>query len=366
MNRTISNGGASRLFLAEIRFRDFEICWAGPNPVGPGFCFGSEEGWLLFTDEDGAPPDHPPDKGTMSGEAINGVAGLGRWLTVTSRQDVTFWTLPEKKAEKALCAVFPHGAHDVITTADGSFVAPLGRAGVMTIKPPFDEEHPVTVSGGEKEGLNFYRIVSLRSGSGQEVLACAARGAGIGATEFRWDRESQNLSTVTFDELDVVDICAIGEAGSLAVAAIARNGALILLRDVFQDKHPLTMKFDNVTGTAYRLLSCRGHLFLLTSKAMYVLARFVDRFLAGEPVGSSTTPMLVMHMEGADANLCGDRWLLVVMPDGVRRYDVGRIHDSVPDFISRGVIQEMQPRAISPPWKRQGIQQGRQLVGATE
>jgi hypothetical protein len=93
MNRTISNGGASRLFLAEIRFRDFEICWAGPNPVGPGFCFGSEGGRLLFTDEDGSPPDHPPDKGTMSGEAINGAAGLGRWLTVTSRQDVTFEVL---------------------------------------------------------------------------------------------------------------------------------------------------------------------------------------------------------------------------------------------------------------------------------
>ena len=76
--------------------------------------------------------------------------------------------------------------------------------------------------------------------------------------------------------------------------------------------------------------------------------------------------MLVMPMEGADANLSGDRWLLVVMPDGVRRYDVDRIHDSVPDFISRGEIQEMQPRTISPNWKHQRIQQSRQLVGVTE
>jgi hypothetical protein len=365
MNRAISNGGIYRSFLAEIRFRDFEVCWAGPNPVGPGFCFGSEDGSLLFTGDDGSAPD-PPVKGTMSGEAVNGVAGLGRWLTVTSRQEVTFWTLPEKKTETVFGAVFPHGAHDVITTADGAFVAPLGRTGVMTIKPPFDEKHPVTVSGGKKEGLNFYRIVSLRSGNGQDVLACAARGAGIGATEFQWDRELHNLNTVTFDELDVVDICAIGGAGSLAVAAVARNGVLILLRDVFQDKHPITMKFDNVRGAAYRLMSCRGHLFLLTSKAMYLLVRFVDRFMAGEPVGSITTPMLVMDMEAADANLCGDRWVLVVMSDGVRRYDVGRIHDSVPDFISRGETEEMQPRAISPTWKRHGIQQRRQLVGATE
>jgi len=98
---------------------------------------------------------------------------------------------------------------------------------------------------------------------------------------------------------------------------------------------------------------------------MYVLARFVDRFLAGEPVGTTTTPMLVLHMEGTDANLCGDRWLLVVMSDGVRRYDLGRIHDSVPDFIARGEIEEMHPIAISPAWKRQRIQQSRQLVGAT-
>jgi hypothetical protein len=361
----MSQGGASRTFMADIRLRDFEICWAGPNPVGPGFCFGSEDGWLLFTDDDGAAPSHPV-KGTLSGEAVNGVAGLGRWLTVTSREDVSFWTLPEKKGEKVFCAVFPHGAHDVISTDDGSFVAPLGRTGVMTLKPPFDEKPAVTVSGGPKEGLNFHRVVSLRSGSGQEVLACAARRAGIGATEFRWDRESHNLSTVTFEELDVVDICAIGGAGSLAVAAIARNGALILLRDVFQDKHPITMRFDNVKGTAYRLLSCRGHLFLLTSKAIYVLARLVDKFLAGEPVGSITTPMLVMMMDAADANLCGDRWLLVVMSDGVRRYDIGQIHDSVPNFILRGEIQEMQPTEISPTWKRQGIQQSRQLVEATQ
>src|SRR5205823_2527306 len=148
------------------------------------------------------------------------------------------------------------------------------------------------------------------------------------------------------------DICGIGGAGSLAVAAIARNGALILMHDVFQDKHPITMKFDNVEGTAYRLLGCRGHLFLLTSKAIYVLARLVDRFLAGEPVGSITTPMLVMLTDAADANLCGERWLLVVMSDGVRRYDIARIHDSVPDFISRGEIEEMHPREILLTWKR--------------
>jgi hypothetical protein len=298
----------------------------------------------------------------MSGEAVNGVAGLGRWLTVATREDVTFWNLPEKEGEKASCVVFPHGAHDVIATAEGSFVAPLGRTGIMTIKPPFDEKHSVTVSGGEKEGLNFYRIVRLRSGNGQEVLAFATRKAGIGATEFRWDREAQNVSTVTYDELDVVDICAIGSADSLAVAAVAGNGTLILLRDIFQDKCPITMKFDNVTGMAYRLMSCRGHLFLLTSKAMYVLAGLADRFLAGEPVGSTTTPMLVMHVDGADANLYGEQWLLVVTPDGVRRFDVGQIHDSMPDFISQGEIQEMQPRVISASWKRHGIQQSRQLV----
>src|SRR5262249_45431659 len=152
-----------------------------------------------------------------------------RWLTVTTREDVTFWTLPKRNEEKPFRAVFPHGAHDVIATADGCFAAPLGRAGIMTVKPPFDEELSVTVSGGEKADFNFYRIVSLRSEAEREVIACAARSAGVGATEFRWDRESHNLSTFTFDELDVVDVCAIDPAGSLAVAAVARNGALILL-----------------------------------------------------------------------------------------------------------------------------------------
>src|SRR5947209_17690357 len=33
----------------------FEVCWAGPNPLGDGFCFGSTDGRLLFTDDEGRP-----------------------------------------------------------------------------------------------------------------------------------------------------------------------------------------------------------------------------------------------------------------------------------------------------------------------
>ena len=234
----------------------------------------------------------------------------------------------------------------------------------MTVKPPFDDQHPISVSSGELPGLNIYRVVSLRSDTTQELLACAARGAGVGVTRIRWDQESHNLSALTFDGLDVVDVCAIGGAGSLALAAVARNGVLILIRDVLEDKQPVTRRFDKIVGTPYRLLCAQGLLFLLTSKALYVLARLAEQFVAGDAIGNIATPMLVLPLEGSDANLSGHRWLLIVTPDGVMRYDVTDIHDHVPESVARGEIQEFRPGTVSPVWRRQEIPQSRQPVGA--
>src|SRR5205085_5417210 len=206
-------------------------------------------------DEDGR-ETHDPLKASATAEAINGVACINRWLTVSTRETVTFWNLPSEK-RKLDCVICPHGAHGVIATSSGSFLAPLGRTGIMAIRPPLDPSHAVTVIGGEAEGMSFYRLVSLRSQDGSEVLACAARFGGVAATEFRWDRDSQKLSTATFPGLDVVDVCAIGsDPRSLAVAAVGRDGTIVLTRDALHDKRPITLKFETVQGTAYRLLSC--------------------------------------------------------------------------------------------------------------
>jgi len=172
------------------------------------------------------------------------------------------------------------------------------------------------------------------------------------------------MSAISFDNLDVVDVCAIGQPGtSRAVAAIGKDGTLILMRDVLQDQKPLTLKYEVVTGVAYRLFSCRGDLFLLTSDGLYVLARLAESFLKGPFPGNVTTPVLPLAMEAVDANLYLDKWLLVVMPDEVRMYDVGLIHENTPDNISNGEFQERQPKVLTPNWKQCSTKQELSAVG---
>ena len=51
MSKVQSNVGASDdlWHVAPISMKD--ITWAGENPIGPGFAFGSEDGAIVFTDE---------------------------------------------------------------------------------------------------------------------------------------------------------------------------------------------------------------------------------------------------------------------------------------------------------------------------
>jgi len=176
----------------QFKSQDFEVCWAGANPFEPGFCFGSENGAILLTDE-GGKAIHAVRAGSISQEAVNGVAGLGTSLAVSTRKEITIWTFPQNLGEKTLVAQFQSGAHGVILSATGYFVAPLGRTGIMAARAPFqqgDAVRSVTVIRGDIPGLYIYKVISLEGDQGREVLVCAARRGGVGATEFQWEQNT--------------------------------------------------------------------------------------------------------------------------------------------------------------------------------
>ncbi|MGH7168680.1 MAG: hypothetical protein ACRELG_00185 [Gemmataceae bacterium] len=335
----------------------FEACWAGAHPFRQGLCFGSLDGRILFTDEEGVPL-RQPGEGSASQEAINGVACLGTWVVVTTRQEVNFWPLPGTEGGHPFGFVFPYGAHDITTTPSGYFIAPLGRTGIMVEQPPFRPETDVTVHSDDKAGFYAYRVIGLRSQASGEVLACACRLGGIAAGEFSGAQQKLSMTTATFKGLDVVDICPLDPGvDSLAVAALGRDGTLILSQDVLQDKKPFTMKFSSVKGIAYRVLSCRGDLYVLTSKGMYVLGELASRFLAKELVHGISTPVLPLPMEAVDVNLVANRWLLVVMANEVRKFDADLIHQSIPDQLRHGEFKEFQEATFNPDWQRFDIAQ---------
>jgi hypothetical protein len=348
MNEVLPNGAVEQeLNVLPIHWPDFDVSWAGPNPNGSGFCFGSDEGSLRITDEVGRITS-PRLEGSLDSEAINAVAGWKNYRMVTTRGEMDLWPLPDTAETPVHPFTIPHGAHDVIATAYGRFIAPIGQDGIMTVTlPPVDDKLLVAYHASQTVALDYYRLISLVSKPDEEVLACATRQRGVAATKMRFPPGRNTLITHNFEGLDVVDISPIGGSEHPhAAVAVGRDGTLILFKDVFAEADPPMLRFDAIQGTAYRLLGCRGDLFLLTSDGVYVVAGLASRFMAGTSNGAKDTPILRLPMEAVDANLCGDRWLLVVRPNDVLRIDVGEIQKGAPSFKASGRIPEYMPRAV--------------------
>jgi hypothetical protein len=338
MNGAPLNGGTPRQFFTPIRMPGVEVSCVAPNPFRAGFSVGTDNGEVKFTDEGGAILGEM--NGSPSGEAINGIASFANSIAVSSRQEVMLRTWAPENLKNLAVFKAPHGAHGVSATPGGYYVAPLGDAGIMMMKAGSGHGDPVGVMTTEKESMYFYRVLARRGRDGKDLLVCAARQGGIGIAEVRWGDNTFNMRTATFPELDVVDVCFVGGGPeSPALAAVGRDGSLILVRDMLHDQKPVTMRFATVQGRAYRLLSARGHLFLLTSSALYGLMNLGNRLMRGLPSGKFTTPILTVQLKAVDASLIDDRWLPVVMPDEVLRFDLDLIDANIPEDIGDGEVR---------------------------
>jgi hypothetical protein len=350
----------ARELISFVRFDDFEVSWAGPSLRNDLFCFGSEDGRILFADWQGI-VQHKPVLAVPSHEAVNGVAFLDRWMSVSTRQEIMLWTPPRKPGDSSMGVPIPIGAHGVVAGHSGYFLAPLGRSGLLSFRPSEGREQTVTVSSGASEETYFYRLISVRGVGGQEIVASAARQGGVAAMEFRGEDQKHTLSTFSFDGLDVVDLCPLGTEAGAGAAAVGKDGTLILFRDVLRDSRPRTVKYESVKGVAYRLLSAHGYLFLLTSEGLYVIAGLVDHFMQGAS-DNPVTPVLAVPMEAVDLGLGSDQWVWIVMPEGVLRFDVRKLEQITPDDLARGELREQIPTALTPDWRERRVEQRSKLV----
>ncbi len=257
----------------------------------------------------------------------------------------------------------PFGAHGVIAGHSGYFLAPLGRSGLLFYQPKEGPEQAITISSGATEDAYFYRLISLQAADGKEIVACAARRGGIAAMEFNGEDQRHMLSALTFNGLDVIDLCPLGIADAPeGAAAIGRDGTIILFRDVLRDCSPVTVNYESIKGTAYRILSARGYLFLLTSEGMYVIAGLIERFLK-DAADNSVTPVLALPMEAVDANLGSEHWVWIVMPNGVLRLDVELLARTTPAKLAQSEFKNLSPTPMTPDWQRQeGQQHSRPVV----
>jgi hypothetical protein len=188
----------------------------------------------------------PPIKITASKEAINGVAAIGSAsIAISTRSEVTF--IEVITPQDAPRAVFGGGAHGVVATKSGYFIAPRGIHGLLVVKPDRSPEQKMRVTTGTDRQLYFYRMVALHDSSGRETLVFANRRHGVGLSDFNGAQDKRGVHTLFFDGLDVVDVCGVAE-GSLSAIAISPKAEVLWIRDSSTHDNPITTKMVGIEG----------------------------------------------------------------------------------------------------------------------
>src|SRR5262249_33559282 len=145
---------------------------------------------------------------------------------------------------------FIGGALDAaVAPTSGHFVIPLGTDGVMFIRPGSGENDPVTISRSKTSNLNYCRAAALSAPQRDDIIVCAGRRGGLGFADYRDGIRGHMLHTVTFPDLDLVDVCSMAVPEKpLAVLAAANDGTLVFFDNILTEKTPLTVRFKKVTG----------------------------------------------------------------------------------------------------------------------
>lgn len=317
---SLANGGLSRLTADRIAPPGFDVSWAGgrPWPWTPGYCLGSEDGEILFTDADdvtyGARYEVSP-----SGESINGIAFAGDLMAASTRSDVTFLNVPRPGEGRIERAVFYGGAHGVATTQGGEIVAPMGRRGVLRMGPKQSKAQRIKILKPTDEALDFYRVVGLAAPGGGEVLACAARRSGFAVMPLTEGSAGDFGKRLRPEGVDFVDVAPlVTEAHPTSCVALGLDSSIYFIHDPSGEGMARRLRSAAIDERAYRILCARGHVFLLTNKHLYTFVDLATRLLSGETIDGSMFA-LKWEIEAVDISQAFDGSLLVVMPDSVYR-----------------------------------------------
>lgn len=324
MNMQQKGNSDPSITVDHIAFSDFDIAWAGECPwvPGSGYCFGSENGEIRFIGLDGTLIGDPYDV-APSRESVNGVAFAADLMAVSTRRDVTFFSVPRLGQGQVERAVFHGGAFDVVAMPRGGFVAPLGRNGLLVFGEKQTGSQKVKTLRAGAEGFNLYRVAPLASAPGRgDVLACAARDDGFAIMTIGDEH------TITFGRrlrapgVDFVDACSLeSERFPLGAAALGLDGSIHLTYDALRDQSPKTLRFRGIKGRGYRIFCHRGHIVLLTSDGVYSFMDLGARFLNGESIDGPTSARR-LGLDPVDATLTSEGQLLVLMSDKVIRIGI--------------------------------------------
>ncbi len=114
-------------------------------------------------------------------------------------------------------------------------------------------------------------------------------------------------------ELDIVDIARSlnSAAHPRAVAGLGAVGTVHLALDILGNEPPISLRFPELRGTGYSILSSQGHIFVLTSQRLCMLPDLVANFLRGGPLGE-TIRTLNLPVDAVDASIVYGETLVII------------------------------------------------------
>ena len=134
MNRSPLDVGNTGLWKSLLTGRD-DLSWAGPSAGDSGFCFGTEDGAVFWTNFDGIQYGVPLRNAAIDDfkEAINGVAFNAGRTVVTTRSGSAIWNNAPGKKSRRRGGRIGEGSHGVVAGGGGIFFMPLNIGGLMSV-----------------------------------------------------------------------------------------------------------------------------------------------------------------------------------------------------------------------------------------
>jgi hypothetical protein len=253
----------------------------------------------------------------------------------------------------------PRGAHGILATPTGQFLSPIGPDGMLCIDAQQGQQGRPWIELASQSNFYYYKLICLGSSGGKEILACAARTDGLLMIPFDKDEPRGHVVGLTSSDIDLIDVCSIGLPDwPFGVAGLSLDGSLIFVRDILAEEEPRRLRFEQIRGTPYSLLSAEGHLFVLTSEEPVILPGLAARFVNGErsdsPVHGRRTPI-----QAVDASLACGKYLMIVLDEGVSILEISRLLSSgTTERFGADVLNGLNwsdvegiPHLISMPWQ---------------
>ncbi len=345
--------------MKEMCFPGDTITWAGefsrhsPTP----YAFGTENGNVMLVslaDQGGSTPWLTVE----SGEAINGVARANGLIAVSTRSEVVFLGLDSSGSTRELYR-YDGGAHGVIATPDGRFVAPLGPHGLLVVG---SRDGNIFRTGVVPRGREyyFYKLASLGLYQiDHALLAGACRQGGLIAISLGAGAEGSASGPSAFHSagLDILDVCSIGTpVQPHAIAGLASDCSIHLSHNLMVDKRPTTLRFSQLAGSAYTIRSAQGHIFVLTSRGLYIMTGLAKRFLEGQRIDGSCVARY-LEVDAFDFSITYERDLFLLLPGSVFVADVHSFStESVVSEVGRELLLDGQSWEAAPSFELEAVE----------